>query len=106
MFGISTEAANGKKMQSVSEANQVNAAMIVGPDGEPVEQRTFRQVATVTNEFYLGETDTYVNGATSGQTGGDVITNSTLNSTNSDFQRVTETHQKFTTPVSGGTASS
>ena len=99
-FGIDNTAANGKKMQSVSEANAVNTAMINGPDGEPVEQRTFHQVATVTNEFYLGDADVYVNGATAGQSGGDVITASTLNSTNSDFQRVTETHQKFIPPSS------
>lgn len=101
-FGISSAAAGGKKMQSVNESNNVNTAMINGPDGEPVEQRTFHQVATVTKDFYLGEADSYVNGATAGQSGGDVITASILNSTNTDFQRVTETHQKFTPPTSAG----
>jgi hypothetical protein len=61
-FGIPSAAAGTKKMQSVNESNNVNTAMINGPDGEPVEQRTFHQVATVTNDFYLGEADVYVNG--------------------------------------------
>ncbi len=102
-FGIDQTAAGGKKMQSVSQANNVNVARINGPDGNPVEQRTFGLLTTTSNEYYLGETDTYVQGATNGQTGTDVITASTLTSTNSDFQRVSETHQSF---VSGSAAAS
>lgn len=102
-FGIDQTAADGKKMQSVSEANSVNVARINGPDGNPVEQRTFGQTTTKTNEFYLGESDVYINGATNGQTGQSVTTGSTLTSTNSDYQRVSETVQICPTiPVSSG----
>lgn len=99
-FGIPNDLAGGKKMQSVNESTNVNNTRIIGPDGNPVEQRTYGQTVTVSNEYYLGETDTYVCGATNGQTGEDVITNSTRNSTNTDFQRVTETHEKFVAPAS------
>ena len=103
-FGIDQTLAAGKKMQSVSEASNVNTARIIGPDGEPVEQKTFGQVVTTSSEYYLGDSDTYINGATSGQTGQSVITASTRTSTNSDYQRVSET--KETCPaITGGTAS-
>ena len=92
-FGIDQTLADGKKMQSVSEASNVNTARIIGPDGEPVEQKTFGQVVTTTTEYYLGDADTYINGSTSGQTGQSVITASTLTSTNSDYQRVSETKE-------------
>lgn len=101
MFGINQTAADGKKMQSVSENNQVNVARINGPDGNPVEARSFGQNTTTNRDYYLGETDVYVNGATNGQTGNEIISNSTLNSVNTDYQRVSETVQSF--PVTGGT---
>ena len=102
-FGIDNTTADGKKMQSVSEATSVNVARIIGPDGNPAEQTTFGQTVTKTADYYLGETDTYVNGATNGQTGQSVTTASTLTSTNSDYQRVSETTQICPTiPVSSG----
>lgn len=103
-FGIDQTLADGKKMQSVSEASNVNTARIIGPDGNAVEQKTFGQVITTSSEYYLGDADTYINGATNGQTGQSVVTASTRTSTNSDYQRVSET--KETCPsISGGTAS-
>ena len=90
-FGIDQTLADGKKMQSVSEANTVSTARIIGPEGEPVEQTTFGAMTTQTNEYYLGESDVYVNGATSGQTGQQIVTNSTRTSSNQDYQRVSET---------------
>ena len=95
-FGIDNTLADGKKMQSVSEATNVNVARINGADGNPIEQTTFGQVVTTTSDYYLGTSDTYVNGATNGQTGTSVITASTRTSTNSDYQRVSETKQSFT----------
>lgn len=92
-FGIDQTLADGKKMQSVSEASNVNTARIDGPDGNPVEQKTFKQIITVSSEYYLGDADTYVNGATAGQTGQSVITSSTRTSTNQDYQRVSETKE-------------
>jgi hypothetical protein len=101
-FGIDNTLADGKKMQSVSEAANVNTARIIGPDGNPVEQKTFGQVITVSSEYYLGDADTYICGATNGQTGQSVVTASTRTSTNSDYQRVSET--KETCPsISGST---
>ena len=102
-FGIDNTLADGKKMQSVSEATSVNVARISDADGNPVEQTTYGQTTTTSAEYYLGESDVYVNGATNGQTGAEVITASTRTSTNTDYQRVSETKQSF--PVSGGTAS-
>ena len=92
-FGIDNTLADGKKMQSISEASNVNTARIIGANGEPVEQKTFGQVITVSSEYYLGDADTYICGATSGQTGQSVITASTRTSTNSDYQRVSETKE-------------
>ena len=103
-FGIPSDLADGKKMQSVSEASNVNVARINDTGGNPIEQTTFGQIITTTADYYLGESDTYINGATNGQTGSDVITASTRTSTNSDYQRVSETHQSFTVP--GSTAAS
>ena len=92
-FGIDQTLAAGKKMQSVSEATNVNTARINGPDGNPVEQKTYGQTVTTSSEYYLGDTDTYICGATNGQTGQSVITASTRTSTNSDYQRVSETKE-------------
>lgn len=105
VFGIDPTLADGKKMQSVSEAANVNTARINGPDGNPVEQKTFGQVITTSSEYYLGDADTYICGATNGQTGQSVITSSTRTSTNSDFQRVSETKETCPT-ISGSTAAS
>lgn len=103
MFGIDPTLADGKKMQSVSEATSVNVARIADANGNPVAQTTYGQTTTTSSEYYLGESDTYVNGATNGQTGASVITASTRTSTNTDYQRVSETKQSF--PVTGGSAS-
>lgn len=94
-FGIDSTLADGKKMQSVSEATNVNVARIADADGNPVEQTTYGQTTTTSSEYYLGESDTYVCGATNGQTGTSVVTASTRTSTNSDYQRVSETKQSF-----------
>lgn len=103
-FGIPQDLADGKKMQSVSEANNVNVARINDANGNPVEQTTYGQTTTTSAEYYLGESDTYINGATNGQTGAEVVTASTRTSTNTDYQRVSETKQSF--PVTGSTAAS
>lgn len=103
MFGIDNNLSDGKKMQSVSESNTCSNARIIGPNGEPVEQTTFGAMTTKTNEYYLGETDVYVNGATSGQTGQSIVTNSTRTSFNQDYQRVSETIEICPT-ITGGSA--
>lgn len=102
-FGIPASLADGKKMQSVSEATNVNVARIADADGNPVEQTTYGQTTTTSAEYYLGESDTYVNGATNGQTGAEVTTASTRTSVNTDYQRVSETKQSF--PVSNSSQS-
>jgi hypothetical protein len=103
MFGIDQTLADGKKMQSVTEATTVNKAQILDTGGNPIEQTTYGQNTTKTSEYYLGSSDVYVMGATNGQTGASVMTNSTRTSQNTDYQRVSETVESF--PVSGGTAS-
>ena len=104
MFGIDQTLADGKKMQSVSENNTCSTARIIGPDGEPVEQTTFGAMTTKTNEYYLGDSDVYINGATSGQTGQQIVTNSTRTSSNQDYQRVSETVE-ICPSIPGSTAS-
>ena len=103
-FGIPTDLADGKKMQSVSENTRVNKAQILDTGGNPVEQTTFGQNTTKQSEYYLGSADTYICGATNGQTGSSVMTNSTRTSQNTEYQRVSETVESF--PVTGGTAAS
>lgn len=100
MFGIDQTAADGKFMQSVNESNNVNRAVINDPQGNPVVARSFGENTTTTRDYYLGEEDVYVNGATNGQTGNEIMTASTCASVNNDFQRVSETIMSF--PVSGG----
>ena len=102
-FGIPTELADGKKMQSVSENTSVNKAQILDTGGNPIEATAYGQNTTKQSEYYLGSADTYVCGATNGQTGSSIMTNSTRTSQNTDYQRVSETVESF--PVSGGTAS-
>lgn len=99
MFGISAADADGKYMQSVNESNNVNRAVINDREGNPVAARSFGQNTTTTRDYYLGDADVYVNGATNGQTGAEITTASTCASVNNDYQRVSETIMSF--PVSG-----
>jgi len=96
-FGIPSALAEGKKMQSVNETTSVNNAQILDTDGNPIIQHTYGQSTTTNSEYYLGDEDVYVNGATNGQSGASVITSSSRSSVNTDFQRVSET--KLTIPV-------
>lgn len=75
-------------VQSRQTSNTVQTADKLTEEGNILESTSFGGVTEVTEETY---TDTFVNTATNGQTGADIITSHEFNEVNNDYAKQTIT---------------
>ena len=99
-FGIPASLnSSGLAMISHTQSGACNTADLVDASGNLLDQTTYGATITVSTDYYLKSNESWINGATNGQSGTSVVTASALNSTNTGYQHVTETTRTFT--VSG-----
>ena len=98
-FGIPAALADSKAMISHTQNGSANVADLVDNNGAILDQTTYGATLTVSTDYYLKSGDTWVNGATNGQSGASVVTGSNLMSTNNAYQHVTETKRQITVPA-------
>lgn len=97
-FGIPSALADSKAMISHTQAGAANTADMSDASGVILDQTTYGATLTVSTDYYLKSGETWVNGATNGQSGASVVTASSLMSTNTGYQHVTETKRQIIVP--------
>ena len=99
-FGIPAALNTGNKaMISHTQAGSCNTADLTDASGVILDQTSYGATLTVSTDYYLKSGDTWVNGATNGQSGTSIVTASSLMSTNTGYQHVTETTRQITVPA-------
>lgn len=81
----------GKALSTLSSAGACNTTDLLDENGKILDQTTIQGAVTVSADYYLKTSETWVNGATAGQSGATVITASAINASNQGYQHVTET---------------
>jgi hypothetical protein len=99
-FGIPSALADSKAMISHTQAGSVNTADLTDANGAILDQTSYGATLTVSTDYYLKSGETWINGATNGQSGTSIVTASSLMSTNNAYQHVTETKRQITVPAS------
>ena len=84
---------DGKALSTLSSAGACNTTDLLDENGKIIGQTTIQGAVTVSADYYLKSGETWVNGATAGQTGSSVVTASAVNASNQGYQHVTETRR-------------
>jgi hypothetical protein len=84
---------DGKALSTLSSAGACNTTDLLDQEGKIINQTTIQGAVTVSADYYLKTGETWVNGATAGQTGSAVVTASAVNASNQGYQHVTETRR-------------
>ena len=99
-FGIPSALADSKAMISHTQAGSCNTADLTNENGVILDQSSYGATLTVSTDYYLKSGETWINGATNGQSGTSIVTASSLMSTNNACQHVTGTKRQITVPAS------
>ena len=98
-FGIPAALNTGSKaMISHTQAGSCNTADLTDASGVILDQTSYGATLAVSTDYYLKSNESWVNGATNGQSGTSIVTASSLMSTNTGYQHVTETTRQITVP--------
>ena len=81
----------GKALSTLSSAGACNTTDLLDDNGKILDQTTIQAAVTVSADYYLKTGETWLNGATAGQSGATVVTASAIIASNQGYQHVTET---------------